>query len=328
MEKIWINVDDTKVDISVLRKELGENFNVVADPVATTDKEGLLKRIEGCRAVISGLENWDADVIRQAEGKIGLIQKYGMGLDNINIGAATASGIAVANVIGANSAAVAEVALMHILNVLRRFTPCVSGVKKHIWPSTITGPELDGKTVGLLGFGNIAQNLARMLTGFRVDIVAYDPYVTTVPEGIRATLVESPEEVFAKGDIVSIHIPCTPETEGSVNGELISLMKPGSYLINTSRGRVIDESAVISALKSGQLAAVGLDVLYTEPPLENTMDMELIDMDNVFVTSHMGAESVESGVRSQVIMADTIKKFFGGEFTRFVVNQKDLTAEK
>lgn len=324
MRKIWINVDDSKVDISLLRKELGEAYEVVADPVATDDKAGLLSRTADADAVICGLEIWDRDVIRQVKGKVGLIQKYGMGLDNIDIQAATENKIAVANVIGANSVAVAEVALLHILNVLRRFTPCVAGVKKHIWPSTLTGPELDGKTVGLLGFGNIAQNLARMLTGFRVDILTYDPFVKTVPAGLRASMVDSPEELFRRSDIVSVHIPCTPETEGSVNSGLISLMKPGSYLINTSRGKVLDEPSVLAALRSGQLAAVGLDVLYTEPPLEDTMDMELIDRDNVFVTSHMGAESVESGQRSQIIMSDTIKKFFSGEYTRFVVNRDKL----
>lgn len=324
MEKIWINVDDTKVDISTLRSELGDDYNVVADPVAYTDEEGLLRRVEGCKAVICGLEHWNANVIKQVAGKIGLLQKYGMGIDNFDIPAATAHHIAVANVIGANSAAVAEVAVLHILNCGRKFSTCVAGVKNNVWPATITGPELDGKTVGLLGFGNIAQNVARMLSGFHVNIIAFDPFISAVPEGLRVTLVNSKEELFRNSNIVSIHIPCTPETEGSVNESLISLMPHGAFLINTSRGRVINETDVLEALRSGQLASVGLDVLCTEPPVDGTIDKELINMDNVFVTSHMGAESVESGIRSQIIMADTIRKFFAGEYSRFVVNAKDL----
>ena len=213
----------------------------------------------------------------------------------------------VANVPGANSAAVAELALLHILNLGRRFKTCIDDTKKGIWPCEITGNELDGKTVGLVGFGNIAKQLARMMSGFDVKILVYDSYARPDTSKYNVEAVDSMEELFSQSDIVSLHIPLNKETKGIIDKSLLSLMKPSAYLVNTCRGAVINEEDLIDILREKKIRGAGLDVLSIEPP---SQDNPLLSMDNVFVTSHMGAETAESGQRSQKIMADTIEAFF------------------
>lgn len=321
MRKIWINLDPDKVDISYLEEHFKGKYNFVAEAAKSKKQDDILALAHDADAVISTLEPWDKEILGKVKGKLKLIQKYGMGLDNIDVKEASKNGIAVANIIGANSAPVAEVALLHILNLGRHFVPCVNGVRQGCWPSTRTGTELDGKTVGLMGFGNIARNLSRMLSGFKVSILAYDPYVKDVKQDPAVTFVSSPEALFEKSDIVSLHIPCTDETRGSINRNLFQRMKKNSYLVNTCRGGVINEQDLIDALKNGPLAAAGLDVLTDEPP---KADNPLLSMDNVYVSSHMGAESFESGLRSQKVMAEAIDTFFSGGVPKFICNLAEL----
>ena len=158
-----------------------------------------------------------------------------------------------------------------------------------------------------------------MLSGFQVEILAYDPYVSQEQAPENVCMVQSREMLFAASDIISLHIPCTKETAGSINRECFRQMKKGVYLINTCRGGVINEEDLAEALRDGTVAAAGLDVLREEPPAP---DNPLLKMDQVFVTSHMGAESAEAGYRSQMIMADTIERFLDkGELSRFVQNR-------
>ena len=307
--RIWLNLDPKKVDVSHLYQRFGEmGCEFTAEAVDKGDRERMLTHAMNADIIIATMEPYDEEIFSLIEGKVRFIQKYGTGLDTIDLAAASRHGIPVANVPGANAAAVAEIAMLHILNLGRKFVPCVTGVKKGIWPSTITGSELDGKTVGLLGYGKVARHLARMLSGFEVRILAYDPFVEKDPEG-RAELVESEEELFRRSDIVSLHIPCTTETAGTINRDLFCQMKEGSLLVNTCRGGVVNEKDLAQALRNGTIAAAGLDVLTDEPPKE---DNELMKMDNVFISSHMGAASFESELRSQIFMADNIEKFLNG----------------
>ena len=320
--KIWMNFDPEKVDLDYLIKRFqGLGYEVEAQSVPATHTEAVLEKALKADIVIAAMEKWDEEKLSAVEGKVRFIQKYVTGLDTIDLEAAGRHGVAVANVPGANAAAVAEVALLHILNVGRKFVPCVSGVKSGRWNSTITGTELDGKTVGLLGYGRIARNLARMLKGFQVEILAYDPFVQSILEEEGVSLAGSTEELFRRSDIVSLHIPSTKETKGSVNANLFSQMKKGAYLINTCRGDVINEEDLIEALRSGQIGAAGLDVLAEEPPRKGH---PLLEMDNVFISSHMGAESFESGYRSQVIMGDNVELFVNGKLSDNVRNKEFL----
>ena len=320
--KVWMNFDSGKVDLSYLIQRFREaGYEVDAEAVPAGNAEAVLEKARKADVVIAAMEEWNEEMLSAVAGKVRLIQKYGTELDDIDLEAAGRHGIAVANIPGANAAAVAEVALLHILNAGRKFVPCVSGVKNGRWDSAVSGTELDGKTVGLLGYGRIARNLARMLGGFRVEILAYDPFVHNIPAGDGVTLTRSAEELFRRSDIVSLHIPSTGETKGSVGGNLFSLMKKGAYLVNTCRGDVVNEADLAEALRSGRIAAAGLDVLAVEPP---DGSHALLAMDNVFISSHMGAESYESAYRSQVIMGDNVERFLGGELVANIKNKEFL----
>lgn len=323
--KVWMNLDPEKVDVTVLDEQLKKvGCELHSEAVPGNDPEKILAHAMEADVVISILERWDETMLKKIAGKVKFIQKYGAGLDNIDLEAAGKLGIPVANVPGGNSAAVAEVAMLHILNCGRKFSPCVTGVKNRQWPATITGTELDQKTVGIMGYGNIARHLVRMLKGFQVKILVYDAFVSEAAPGQEVTFVSSPKELFAQSDIVSLHIPCTEETKGTINKELFDVMKDGALFVNTCRGGVVNEQDLVEALKSGKIAAAGLDVLVEEPP---RADNPLLNLDNVFITSHMGAASFESEERSQRIMADAIGEFLQGRLPAGVRNREYLKAE-
>ncbi|MCK0087208.1 3-phosphoglycerate dehydrogenase [[Clostridium] symbiosum] len=317
---VWINLEETQVDTSTLKKRLTDaGFDVRYRTVSADDTAGIIEQGRRADAVVSTAERWNEATLPQVSGSLKLIMRYGAGIDNVDLSAATDAGICVANVPGANSAAVAEVALLHILNLGRRFCQCVEKGRNNIWPVGITGNELDGKTVGIVGFGNIARQLVRLLSGFRVDILAYDPIVGPDESQYPVKAADSMEEVFSSSDIVSLHIPLNDSTREIVDQRLFDRMKEGAYFINTCRGGVVKEEDLIRALRSGRLRGAGLDVLACEP---TGAENPLLTMDNVFITSHMGAESAESGYRSQNIMADTIIRFFKGEMPDNIKNKE------
>lgn len=316
MTKIWINHDPEKVDLSYLINHFSGKCEVLAKAVPN-NPELYLPLAQQADVIVGSLETWNAQTLEAVRGKVKMIQKFGMGTDNIDLKAAAENGILVANILGANSAAVAEIALLHILNLGRRFVNCVNSVKNGNWNLAGQGLELDGKVVGLLGFGNIARHLARMISGFDVKLLAYDVYLPNPADYPYVEFVSSKEELFARSDIVSLHIPSTPETNGSINKDVFAIMKDGACLVNTCRGAVINEADLVEALRSGKISAAGLDVMCCEPPQK---DNPLLSMDNVYVTSHMGAESKEAIYRSQVIMAEAIDTFLAGGIPKFARN--------
>lgn len=320
--KIWLNLDPKKVDVNYLYKaftEMGCDFE--AEEIPDGNPAFLVEKAKNVDIVIATMEPWNKETLSAVKGKVKFIQKYGTGLDSIDIQEAGKNGIPVANIPGANAAAVAEVALLHILNLGRKFASCVQGCAKGIWPSTITGNELDGKVIGLAGYGRIAKNLVRMISGFSVKIIAYDPFVKTAAQGQEVTFVDTLEELFKESDIISLHMPYFQDTAGIINKKLFECMKPSAYLVNTCRGGVINELDLIEALENKKFAGAGLDVLEEEPP---RADNPLLSMENVYITSHMGAASFESEYRSQVIIAENVKTFLEGKLPESVANQKFL----
>lgn len=321
---IWLNLDEKKVDVTYLDQRFQEKgYTFLKKPIPAGDEMEAIEMGKQADIVISTWEPWNATTLNAVKDKVRYIIRYGAGLDNIDIPEATKAGIPVGNVPGANAAAVAETALLHILNAGRRFARCTEGCRKGIWPSTVTGNELDGKTVGLLGFGNIGKQLVRMLKGFEVKTLVYDPYLADPsPEKYGVEFTRDMDDIFRKSDIVSLHIPYTAETAGSINKDKFDLMKPTAYLINTCRGQVVNEEDLIEALALGKIQGAGLDVLCQEPP---SPDNPLLKMDNVFITSHMGAASLESEYRSQVIIADCIDAFVAGQIPYNVKNKEVLS---
>lgn len=319
---IWLNLDPEKVDVTYLESKFkSAGYEFVSKALEKGTEEELIEQAKIFDIVIATMEPWNKRTLPAVSDKVRFIQKYGTGVDSIDLETAGKCKIPVSNIPGANAQAVAEVAFMHILNLGRQFSACVNGCKQGIWPSTVTGNELDGKVVGVAGYGRIARHLIRMLSGFDVKILVYDPYVKTAADGQNVEFCASMEELFRNSDVVSLHMPLTESTKGCVNKDLLRVMKKSAYLVNTCRGAIINEADLIAALENRCLAGAGLDVLVTEPPKK---DNPLMKMDNVFITSHMGAASLESEHRSQVFMADNIIRFLNGNTPYSVQNEKYL----
>ncbi len=322
---IWVNLDPVLVDLKIIESTCREKgYELIEKPIPS-DEALTVEMASKADAIISIAEPWNENTLSKIAGQGKFIMRYGVGTDNIDIPTASKYKIPIANIPGANSATVAEIALSHILNLGRCFYNEVNTVKNGKWESDNLGSELDGKVLGLVGYGNIARQVSRVVSGFDVSVIAFDPYVNEIglefAKKYNVTLVNSMEELFSTADIVSLHIPLNNETRGSINKKYFDLMKPSSYLLNTCRGGVINEDDLIDALKAGKIKKAGLDVLAQEPPQK---DNPLLSMPNVYITPHVASNTYENGVRSQIIMMETIEAFFNGEIPNNVLNKKDI----
>ena len=323
---VWVNLNPEKVDLTPIVSRCEQaGWRCITEDVGVDQEKSVAHALEA-DAIVSIGERWEDAQLAAIAGGNRIIVRYGAGLDNVDIPAATRHGIPVANLPGMNSPAVAEIALLHILNLGRRFSYSVGGVSRGIWPCSVPGNELDGKLLGLIGFGNIARQLVRITSGFRRRVIAYDAYLNDAGRAFAreygVELADSPEEVYRRADIVSLHIPFTPANKGIVNRDCFRLMKPTAYLVNTCRGGVINEADLIEALRAGTIRGFGADVMCQEPP---DPDNPLLHMDNAFVTSHLGALAVESEERSQLLIADIIAEHFAGRVHSNVVNPETVT---
>ena len=258
-------------------------YNTSGKPLSSDDLVRLLPDVDG---YIAGLDQIDR-VALQAAKQLQVVARYGVGVDAVDLDAAREMGIVVTNTPGANSGSVAELALGVMLTLARNINTAISMTRQGEWPR-LRGVSLDGKTVGILGFGAIGQQLARRLVGFGCTVLAYDPYANEeAAEKYQVELCEQ-DEVIARADFLSLHLPTLPETCGMVNADFIARMKPGAYLVNTARGEIVDEDALLAGLESGKVAGAALDAFVQQPP---AADHPLLRHERVIATPHMGAHS-------------------------------------
>ncbi len=245
-----------------------------------------------------------ADLISAAPN-LRVIARAGVGLDNIDLTAANAAGVAVSAALGVNAVSVAEHTLGLALSLARDTIPLNQASLAGQW-NRLPGVELAGKTWGLLGFGATARATANLLKGFGVRIQAYDPYATPTEAQLNElnASLGSAEEVFEQSDLISIHLPNTPSTNKFVNAQSIAQMKDGVFIINVGRGEVIDETDLIQALKSGKVAGAGLDVRESEPPVVGEMET----LKNVVLTPHIAGITNESQSRIIRFLSDDIDR--------------------
>ncbi|MFH1184854.1 MAG: phosphoglycerate dehydrogenase [Chloroflexota bacterium] len=265
-----------------LEAQVGEVvYNPTGKPLSSGEVAELLPGMDG---YIAGLDAIDAKALQHAD-RLKVIARYGVGVDNVDLAAAEAKGIVVTNTPGANSVSVAELALGLMLALARQIPEAVEAVHQGKWPR-YAGLSLEGKTIGLLGLGAIGRQLVRRLAGFDCRIVAHDPLVAAgVARDLNIELTTL-DGVLGQADFVSLHVPLLPETRGMVNEVFLSKMKPGAFLVNTARGEVIDEGALLKALESGRLRGAGLDAFAVEPP---DADNPLLRLPQVVATPHLGA---------------------------------------
>lgn len=258
-------------------------YNSSGKPLSSEMLQEMLSDVDG---MIAGLDEIDAQALVKAP-RLKVVARYGVGYNNVDLEAARGQGIVVTNTPGANAVSVAELTIALILNMLRPVIPAVKDTKTGEWPR-FKGFSLEGKTVGLLGLGAIGKETAKRLVGFGCKILAYDLYPDekfAAEHGITLSLLE---DILPAADIISLHLPGTPETKEIVNEQFLEKMKSGSWLVNTARGDLINETALVDALETGRLRGAALDVYPQEPPAKNS---PLLLMDQVITTPHMGAHS-------------------------------------
>lgn len=255
---------------------------------------GLLRETEAV-GIVSRMGRIDAEVM-DAAPQLRVISKHGAGVDNIDLAAAADRGIPVLVAPGANAVSVAEHTVALIFAAVKRLLPLDNGLRAGRWEKPgYLGRELAGSTVALLGMGAIARATARMLRNFDMTLTGFDPFAddaTFAEHDIRRAA--TPEELFAGADILSLHCPLNDQTREIVNAERISLMPEGSYVVNTARGGLIDEAALLDAVQSGHLAGAGLDTFAVEPP---SPDHPFFAEPRILLTPHIGGVTREAGTR-------------------------------
>jgi D-3-phosphoglycerate dehydrogenase len=298
---------------SRLEQAVGEvRYSPVKRPLTASELTGLVNGIDGW---IAGLDEIDASVVAVAD-RLKVIARYGVGVDRVDVAAATRRGIVVTNTPGANSAAVAELTIGLMLALGRRICPSNQAIRGGQWPR-ISGVGLMGKTVGLVGFGSIGRETARRLAGFGCRVLVADPYVG--PEAITGcgACPASLDELLPRSDFICLHAAVTPATAGMVNDAFLGKMKPGAFLVNTARGELIDEAALRQSLESGRLAGAALDCFQKEPP---EGDHPLLQLPQVIATPHTGAHTDEAVNAMGRLALDACLAVLRGERPAHVVN--------
>ncbi|KZX22192.1 phosphoglycerate dehydrogenase [Rathayibacter tanaceti] len=294
---------------------LGPDFEVRS--VDGTDRPALLEALGSAHAIlVRSATQVDAEAIAAAPS-LQVIARAGVGLDNVDITAATAAGVMVVNAPTSNIISAAELTVGHILSLARHIPAAHSALAQGLWKrSKYTGVELYEKTVGIIGLGRIGALIAARLQAFGVDVIAYDPYVTSArAQQLGVTLV-SLEDLLAQSDFITIHMPKTPETTGMISDEQLALMKPTAFVVNVARGGLIDEEALHRALVAGTIAGAGLDVFVKEPPVGSP----LLALENVVVTPHLGASTDEAQEKAGVSVARSVRLALSGELVPDAVN--------
>ncbi|PSL39832.1 D-3-phosphoglycerate dehydrogenase [Labedella gwakjiensis] len=294
---------------------LGPDFDV--RNVDGTDRPALLAALADASAVlVRSATKVDAEAIAAAP-HLKVIARAGVGLDNVDIKAATSAGVMVVNAPTSNIISAAELTVGHILSLARHIPAAHSALAQGQWKrSAYTGVELYEKTVGIIGLGRIGALITARLQAFGVDVVAYDPYVTSARAQQLGVRLLSLDELLAQSDFITIHMPKTPETTGMISTDQLALMKPTAFIVNVARGGLIDEDALHDALVAKSIAGAGLDVFVSEPPTGSP----LLALENVIVTPHLGASTDEAQEKAGVSVAKSVRLALGGELVPDAVN--------
>ncbi|WP_434612948.1 phosphoglycerate dehydrogenase [Arthrobacter sp. A5] len=281
------------------------------------DRSQLLAAIADVDAIlVRSATQVDAEAIAAARS-LKVIARAGVGLDNVDIKAATQAGVMVVNAPTSNIVSAAELTVGHILSLARHIPAASVALKNGEWKrSKYTGTELYEKKLGIIGLGRIGALITARAQGFDMEVLAYDPYVTSARAAQLGVQLVSLDELLAQSDFITIHMPKTPETVGMIGADAFAKMKKTAYIINVARGGLVDESALYTALTDGEIAGAGIDVFVKEP----ATDLPFLSLDNVVVTPHLGASTDEAQEKAGVSVAKSVRLALAGELVPDAVN--------
>jgi D-3-phosphoglycerate dehydrogenase len=281
------------------------------------DREELLPALADVDAVlVRSATRLDAEALAAAP-RLQVVARAGVGLDNVDVKAATQSGVMVVNAPTSNIVSAAELAVALMLAAARHVAPASAALREGQWKrSRYTGIELYEKTVGIIGLGRIGVLVAQRLSAFGMKVIAYDPYVQAGRAAQMGVRLVGLDELLEQSDFASVHLPKTPETIGLIGEEQLARVKPSLVLVNAARGGIVDEHALYVALKEGRVAAAGLDVFATEP----CTDSPLFEFENVVATPHLGASTDEAQEKAGVAVARSVRLALSGELVPDAVN--------
>ena len=265
-----------------------------------------------------------ADLIEAAEN-LKVVGRAGVGVENVDVEAASKKGIVVMNTPGGNNVTTAEHTISLMLSLARHIPQAVASLKAGQWKrDKFMGVEVCNKTLGVIGLGNVGRIVAERAVGLRMKVIGHDPFVT--PENAARLGVEpvSLDEIFARSDFITVHVPLTNETRGLIDRKAIAKMKKGVRIINCARGGIVDEKDLAEALKEGKVAGAALDVYVDEPP---PPDHPLIKMDQVITTPHLGASTDEAQLNVAIAVAEQMVDFLARGIIRYAVNVPSVSPE-
>jgi D-3-phosphoglycerate dehydrogenase / 2-oxoglutarate reductase len=290
------------------------------------DRDKLLAALTDVDAVIvRSATQIDAEAIAMAR-RLRVVARAGVGLDNVDVDAATKAGVMVVNAPASNVISAAEHAIALLLAVARNVPQAMASLKNGQWKrSAFTGVELQDKVVGILGLGRVGALVAERLAAFGMTVIAYDPYAPPARSTQLGVRMVALDELLTDADFISVHLPRNAETTGLIGDRELHLVKPEVRIINAARGGIVDEAALASALKEGRVAGAGLDVYAREP----CTDSPLFELDNVVVTPHLGASTAEAQEKAGTQVARSVRLALDGEFVADAVNvQGGVVAEE
>ena len=282
-----------------------------------TDRPALLAAIADADALlVRSATMVDAEVLAAAP-RLKVVARAGVGLDNVDVPAATARGVMVVNAPTSNIVSAAEHAIALLLAVARHIPAADASLRAGKWArSSLSGTEINGKVAGIVGLGKIGQLVASRLAAFGVELIAYDPYVAPARAAQLGIELVSLDELLTRAELISIHLPKTPETLGLIGKDQLAMTRPGVLIVNAARGGLVDEDALAEAVRSGHVGGAGIDVYLTEP----TTSSPLFEIPQIVVTPHLGASTDEAQDRAGTDVARSVRLALAGEFVPDAVN--------
>ncbi len=310
--KILITDGLDRTAVEILRK--GNDVNM-----RDLDGKGLLAAIPEYQALVVRSRTKVTKEVLFRGARLKVVGRAGVGVDNIDVDEATVRKIVVVNAPTASTVSVAELAIGHMISLLRHLPEADRSVKAGKWEkSKFEGRELFGKTLGLLGSGRIGAEVAKRAQAFGMPVIAHDPYLPKAAASAAGIRLVDKDALFRDADVLSIHAALTPETRGLVSASELAMMRPNAILVNCARGEIVDERALAEALRARKISGAAIDVFATEPPSGSP----LLEAPNVVFTPHLGASTAEGQSRAGAIVADQVMKVLAGKRPDFVVNPK------